>query len=393
VLLNRADTFFGMLPQLRAAIEAGHIDAVAALVITADEKQRSTLADLLMTTTFPRPSQAMIDPPGEPSSAPDTTSEDIRRDTVTRWEGALRVAGTGCLPGTDDVVAWLRSERFSHAPDRRTLDALLRVLQSPGRPPLEEVADAMAAGLLPFDVDHQWPLIAALLNAEGASPRPSEAVLRGWLRALRFDDDPAAITERLRADPWTWLLLPHLFTIEGLGTELTAPAVAALEQLCRTGGYSRASMLTSLRWRLRTGDESGDIRPFIALHHLLSPTAEEINAHVKEYFGLLTNPELRTAELALATLRRADDAGQQAGQKESIVAEVTRAVLARPRPELVRALLDWLDTALRWPTLQVFQAVQLCQASDSAEIVAQTRQMMNRHQPARSPSEPGTPPS
>ena len=373
-----------MFKELRASIEAGDIDTVAALVVAADEQERRALADPLRTTEIARPQWVEVEwQPGDTTWGFNSAyhrSMNLHHAALKRWEGALRVAGAGCLPRASDIVAWLRSDRFRYTPEALTPGALVRVLQAPGRPSLTAVAKGLVTKLRPATVDFQWPIISALLVAADTPPPATEAVLQGWLRELRVGAEPAEVAERLRTHPWTPLLLPHVFTIQGFGVELTEQGAETLDLLSRSGGYERQALLADLLLRLNARDRPGAIKPFVTLHRLLSPTAGEGAAHREEYLGLLTGPHAGIAELAQTVLRQADEAGLL---EASVAAEASWAVLARSEKKLVRAQLKWLDTVLRRePSGELFEALAVGFGNESVDLAEQALQVFAKHLPA-----------
>lgn len=276
---------------MRRWLDAGDVERVAARLIAMDEPARRAVAAPLREYQ-PGP---MPEPPPNLAYA---EKYPWIETTLLRRDGALMVAGAGCLPEAAEIIAWLR--RVDHLwrnPLPETVDAVGRVLQAPGRPPLAEIACGLAERMHPDRVA-LWPLVGRLLELAGREPPPTEAVLRGWMREIGFGTG-AGLTERLRDDPRTPLLVPQIFAIPGLGAELGRNGPAALAAL---DSVPRGTLLDGCLLRLTAGDRPGCIEPVAQLHRLLSPTPFEYEQRCQKYAGLLASPYPLVVELALQAL-------------------------------------------------------------------------------------------
>ncbi|WP_203731668.1 hypothetical protein [Paractinoplanes durhamensis] len=209
-------------------------------------------------------------------------------------EGALLVAGAGCLPSADAIVSWLRSRRFQHVPPAETVADLLRVLTATGRPRLSAIAAVLTDRMRPRPAwPGEWTVAAAVLAAAGTAPPRSEAVTRAWIRG--HEGDPGTLADRLAADPWLDRLLPRLFQTPGLDRHWPP----ALAELAATGRLNRNQLIRLTLHRLAEGGTPASLRPAMTTHHLLAPTAKEITKHRRDYETLLGGPLAAFASSAL----------------------------------------------------------------------------------------------
>ncbi|AGZ41904.1 hypothetical protein [Actinoplanes friuliensis] len=341
---------------LATLVSKGDIGAVLGVLESLDEPGRRALAAAVRALEVDRTQQ-----PG--------ASWHTEQRAARRQEGALRVAGAGCLPRAADIVSWLRSDRFWYEPTRQTIDALARILRAPGRPSLTAVAQGLATKLRTAQVDQQWPIVARLLTEAELPFPPTEAVLRGWIRELGA---APSLADAVHRDARTPLLLPHLFTEPGLGSELDdrwPPVLAGLSP----------GMLDGCLLRLHAGDRPAAIRPFVTLHRLLDPGLDECAARRQDYLGLLSSPHIAVAELAMTALRRLDEAGLLGTEA---LTEAARTVLPRPEKKLVRAQLAWLGDALgRGPVLPLLDAVTAGLSNDSIDLAESALKVLAQHLP------------
>lgn len=353
-------------------MDAGDLTSLTAALLAVDEQDRRALAGRLRLYTLPDRPRSLFDP-----ALSYEEHQHRWRAEERRWpyrQAALRVAGAACLPRATDVVAWLRSPRFWDPVPADAAEAVARVLQAPGRPSAAAVARGLAGRLRPAQVDRQWPIVSALLRATGQTPPATEATVRGWLR------ETGLAADRLAADPWTPMMLPHAFSVPRVGDELDGSGPAALVRLCTVGGYDRAIMLADCLGRLGEGDRPGALRPFVALHRMMEPTLDETARRAQQYIGLLSSPHSTVAAIGQETLRALDDAGRL---ETGAVAEATFAVLARTEKKLVRPQLAWLDAALkRKPDPELYAALLTGLGSPATDLAELTLTIAIRHLPA-----------
>ncbi|MEV4346438.1 DUF6493 family protein, partial [Actinoplanes sp. NPDC049596] len=343
-------------------LDEGDADDVADALLHLDEPRRRALVPRIRAVNLAT------------GSRPGHTSDRSRR------EGALLVAGAGCLATVEDVVAWLRSPRFKGEFTSRTIAAAIRVLQAPGRPGLATVATDLATHLKNRDHDRgEWALTAAALRAAGLPPPATEQMLRGWVRHFSPAASAGALAARLAEDPWLEDLLPALFATPKVATDLDDTWPAALALLAAGKRIDRRDLLALLVARLRSGDRGAALRPVLDTFRHLDPTPAERAAHHADFLAMLAEPSGPVAELAQRILRALDDGGHlDAGT----VVAATRAALARTEKKLIRAQIAWLDRAISRhpeaaPTL--LEAATSILDSDDPEVAERALRVVGHH--------------
>lgn len=338
--------------QLADQIDIGDPDGVAATLLSADEQERRAAAGWVKEYRH-RPLPGLENfADGEDQAfggrdLPEFLRDQYRREKRDRFwdrrEGALTVAGAGCVASVAGVVSWLRSRGSTglHLPE--PCDAVVRLLQAPGRPSISAVATSMAQKMRPTNAD-QWPLVSRLLRASGLPLPATETMISGWMTDIGVGwAGVEELVSRLRADDRTGASLPEIFAIPRLGARLGANGPEALAKLAGDSAELRRMMLEGCLLRLRAGDRPSSIRAMVDLHQLLAPTLEECADHRQEYLGMLSSPAIAVADVALLALQAVDAGGRLEAEA---VAEATYAVLARKEKKLVRAMLDWTGTVL-----------------------------------------------
>ncbi|MEU6074164.1 hypothetical protein [Micromonospora sp. NPDC047074] len=261
---------------------------------------------------------------------------------------ALAVAAVGCLPTAAKVAEVLgRRNVLLREVDPAPVIAVARQREITW---LAELAHRLAER---GDPTESWGFIADLLDAEGAPPPTGDRLVEGWVETVawpRAGLRSHSLLERLRADPFLDAMVPRLFEVDGIGrlmpfTDFRAPKElgmpGALARLVGEGRLARTPLLDGCVSRMLRGDRPGALRPFLALHGLLDPTAAEVAERRAAYLRLLADAPAPVATLAQKVLRSLDDVEFEA------LLDASRAVLARPDRKLVRAQLSWLDQVAR----------------------------------------------
>jgi len=302
-----------------------------------------------------RSALAGLDEPARRALGDELVADVRRRRDAWWWQGeaaTLAVAAVGTLSTPTKVAALLgrRSVWLSGVDAAPVVD----VARERGVTWLADVAYKLADRLPRDRMLAGWRFVAGLLLAEKAPPPTGDDFVRGWTAA---QGSPAPrgtrppTVDRLRADPFLDALLPRLFEVDGVGTELArgdgagtdADALPrALAALAAEGRLDRAALLNGVLGRLLRGDRPGALRPFLALHDLLAPTPDEVAVRSSAYLRLLADGPGPVARAAQRTLREAGDAAEP-----EALWETARTVLARPEKALVRAQLTWLDRLAR----------------------------------------------
>ncbi|TCC00655.1 hypothetical protein E0H26_00225 [Micromonospora zingiberis] len=318
-------------------VSKGHADVIAAALVGLSEQRRREIAGEL-TVWFKR------------------------RDRDTWWNDgtgtALAVLVVGCLPTAAQAAAILGRDSIALA-GRRAAELVRGVAQERGVDWLVDLAYRMAARFSQQSWTDRWQFVAALLRAEGAAPPTDDRSVQLWLNALQIPDRyhrgrPVPVVELLRGDPFLPVMLPRLFEVDGIGSQMMFAVVyrnwenrerhALLTALVRLTGeqlVDRALLIDGAIGRLLRGDRPGALRAFTTLLDLLQPSAAEVTARRGDYLRLLTDAPAPVATLAQKALRELPDL-----PVESLL-DTSRQVLGRPEKTLVRAQLAWLDRLAR----------------------------------------------
>ncbi|MEH0826738.1 MULTISPECIES: DUF6493 family protein [unclassified Micromonospora] len=264
---------------------------------------------------------------------------------------ALAVAVVGCLPTAATAADLLGRRNVS----LRAADAgpVVQVARMRGVSWLAELAYRLADRPRRDDPTGDWDFVAELLRVEKAAAPTGDWFVEGWLARMAWPPEwqrPVPLVDRLRADVFLDALVPRLFEVDGAGARMafdefmTDEKLAlprALVLLAGEGRLDRTTLLAGCVSRLLRGDRPGALRPFVALHTLLEPTAAEVDRRRGDYLRLLADAPGPVASMAQKTLRARDG-----GEVEGLL-DASRAVLVRPDRALVRAQLGWLDQLAR----------------------------------------------
>ncbi|MFU8850813.1 hypothetical protein ACNAW0_07485 [Micromonospora sp. SL1-18] len=279
----------------------------------------------------------------------------VRRRRDNWWWGkestALAVAAVGTL-STATKAATLLGRRSVWLRDADP-EPVVDTARQRGVTWLANLAYRLAERLPRDEPGDAWHFVAGLLLAEKAAPPAGDAFVAGWAQALWWQPGNRQLPpllDRLRADPFLDVLLPRLFEVDGLGSELASwgfgddrqAAPRALARLAAEGRLDRSGLLDGVLGRLLRGDRTAALRPFLALHDLLAPTPAEVAARSATHLRLLADGPGPVAAMSQRALRSL--AGDV--DLESLL-DVSRAVLTRPEKSLVRGQLSWLDRLAR----------------------------------------------
>ncbi|MFI7305198.1 hypothetical protein ACIBM8_18465 [Micromonospora aurantiaca] len=300
-----------------------------------------------------RSALAGLDEPARRALGDELVADVRRRRDAWWWRGeaaTLAVAAVGTLSTPTKVAALLgrRSVWLAGVDAAPVVD----VARERGVTWLADVAYKLADRLPRDRMVAGWRFVAGLLTAEKAPPPTGDDFVRGWAAAQGWPDPRGTrppTVDRLRADPFLDALLPRLFEVDGVGTELargdgtgTEALPRALAALAAEGRLDRAVLLNGVLGRLLRGDRPGALRPFLVLHDLLAPTPDEVAVRSSAYLRLLADGPGPVAGAAQRTLRQAGDVAEP-----EALWEAARTVLARPEKALVRAQVSWLDRLAR----------------------------------------------
>ncbi|MFI6740826.1 DUF6493 family protein [Nonomuraea sp. NPDC050451] len=243
----------------------------------------------------------------------------------------LRLAGVACLGGAAAVTAWLfrREFQWTERGDDERVILLLRQRPAEWR---ADVARRIAARLRLNDMRY-WEVAAALVRETGTEPPDGDAFMVGWLRALH-SGTPAD-------DPLFTAFAPRLFDVDGLG-EALPEQVGTIARLVEDGRLERKRVIDGIVGRLlRDGPTA--LSALAVLHDRLDLDIDESAERARDYTRLLPAGPVAVADLALAQLRRLEEAGRL---EEELFAEAVEALAFRPEKKLLRAALSWAGDAV-----------------------------------------------
>ncbi|MEV0390217.1 DUF6493 family protein [Nonomuraea sp. NPDC050643] len=197
----------------------------------------------------------------------------------------------------------------------------------------EDVARRMAGRLRLPEVRY-WGLVAQLVRETGIEPPDGQAFMAGWLRALR----PGTAA----GDPLFMAYKRRIFEIDGLDESDLWQAVEAIMRLVDDGLIERTATIDGVVGRLLRDGPSAPV-PFVGLHDRLDLDIDESAARARHYTRLLPAGPVAVVDLALAQLRRLEEAGRL---EEELFAEALGALVYRPEKKLLRAALSWAGDAV-----------------------------------------------
>lgn len=303
----------------------------------------------------------------------------------------------GCLPTAARAAAMLCRRQMRDSWSMVPTDRFLEIAHARALPWLGDLGVRLADRVSPREPwSGEWLFAAALLRAGNADPPVTEGVVRGWfheMQRVQTDSKPIPMVDRLRDSPYLDLLLPSLFTIDGLGSDLnvghhspeggswqSAPAFpSAVAQLVAEGRLDRRQIIGATVDRLVRGDRPAWLRPFAMLHDALAPTADELAGHTLDYAQLLPDAPATIAALAQRALRALDGAGRV--ELETVLA-ASRPVLVRKEKALVKAQLTWLEKiARREPerAAEVLETVAAALEHPALDIKERAQTLLDRH--------------
>ncbi|MEU8617645.1 DUF6493 family protein [Streptomyces sp. NPDC048623] len=314
--------------QLLTAVRAGRHGAVPALLEPLDAAARKAL--------LPRLKELRTE---------------VRGWSWDRWNEqrearrALRVAGAGCHTGAAAAATWIGSRDLTSW-GQHTVDGVLDVLADRDPAWLADVAGRLAER--PGFADDEYRLVHTLVVRSGCPVPTTESYLRGWTRTATDH----RLVERLREDPQTPVLLPHVLALTetpdrltwSVGPEAPTHWPTALKTLADEGVVDRAVLVDGCVSRLLRGGRARDLRFPLTLLQELGTTDEERRARIPDWLGMAADgpsPVAGHAQEILAEL------ALDGGLTVTELAEMSGSVLFRSEKKLVRAQLTLLGKVLR----------------------------------------------
>ncbi|MDX3109678.1 DUF7825 domain-containing protein [Nonomuraea angiospora] len=243
----------------------------------------------------------------------------------------LRLAGVACLGGAAAVTAWLFRREFQRV-DRDDDERLILLLRQRPAEWRADVARRVAARLRLPELRH-WELVAALVRETGIEPPDGDAFMVGWLRSLH--------SRTADTDPLFTAFAPRLFEIDGL-SEALPEQVGTIARLVEDGPLERKPVIDGIVGRLLRDGPSA-LSALVVLHDRLDLDIDEAAERARDYTRLLPAGPVAVVDLALAQLRRLEEAGRL---EEELFAEAVEALAFRPEKKLLRAALSWAGDAV-----------------------------------------------
>ncbi|MFI7641762.1 DUF6493 family protein [Nonomuraea sp. NPDC049400] len=295
----------------------------------------------------------------------------------SKWQETLRsmlLAGAACIGGPAAVTSWLfrREFRWMQGDDELIVE-LLRERPAEWK---ADVARRIARRVRLPELRH-WEVAAALMRETGIEPPDGDAFMVGWLRAL--DSDPAA------TDPLFAAFAPRIFEIDGLG-EAIPGQVGTIVRLVEDGLLERKAVIDGVVGRLLRDGPSAPAALAI-LHDRLDLDIDEAAERAGDYTRLLPAGPVPVADVALAQLRRLEEAGRL---EEELFAEALQALAFRPEKKLLRAAVSWAGDAVLRETGRVDVVLAaLCLIFAQDTLALQERAVRLAVKLARQAGEPG----
>ncbi|MET7334421.1 DUF6493 family protein [Nonomuraea sp. NPDC005650] len=258
----------------------------------------------------------------------------VREERWSSWHHQLRplrLVGAACLGGAAAVTAWLFKREFmwAESDDDERIVLLLRQRPAEWR---ADVARRIAGRLRLNDMRH-WAVAATLVRESGVEPPDGDVFMVGWLRELH---SRTAVT-----DPLFTAFAPRLFEIDGLA-EALPEQVGTIARLVEDGRLERKRVIDGIVGRLLRDGPSA-LSALAVLHDRLDLDIDESAERARDYTRLLPAGPVAVADLALAQLRRLEEAGRL---EEELFAEAVEALAFRPEKKLLRAALSWAGDAV-----------------------------------------------
>ncbi|MFI7547532.1 DUF6493 family protein [Actinoplanes sp. NPDC049599] len=302
----------------------------------------------------------------------------------------------GCLPSAARAAAALGRREMRASWGGIPTDRFLEIAEARQLPWLGDLGVRLAERMSPGSSwSGEWAFLEVLLQAGRAAPPVTEGVVRAWISDTQFfrrNSKPIRIADRLRDSRYLDLLLPSVFTIDGMGRDLnyghhtpeagwqnTSGFSVAVAQLVAEGRLDRRQLIGATVERLVRGDRPAWLRPFTLLHELLAPTTDELAAHTHDYARLLADAPSPIAALAQRALRSLDDEGRI--ELETLL-EASHQVLVRKEKSLVKAQLAWLEQiARREPSriTEVLETIATALEHPALDLQERAQTLLARH--------------
>ncbi|GAA1757263.1 DUF6493 family protein [Nonomuraea bangladeshensis] len=301
---------------------------------------------------------------------------------ISPWEhrqelSPLLLTGAGTVGGASAVASWLLRRDFRDLSERN-VPRVLEVLRARPDDWRADLAVRLARRLRLTD-GWPWRVAAELVRETGVEPpQDADAFKTGWLRTLEAD--------RAAGDPLLAAYGPGLFEIDGLATLPLWEVADNVVRLVEAGLLERTVVLDGLVRRLLR-DGPAALSPLAGLHDRLDPDLDEITGHAEDYVALLPAGPVAVADLALAQLRRLEEAGRLS---EESFTEALEALVFRPEKKLLRGAIAWAGDAVPRDggrTGTVLRAMAVLFAQDTLALQERAVRLAVRLAPHADPEE------
>ncbi|MFD0338991.1 DUF6493 family protein [Streptomyces sp. NPDC127117] len=274
-------------------------------------------------------------------------------DKQNKVRKALLVAGAGCHTGAAACAAWIGSRDLAGW-GRSPFPLVLAVLSDRDPEWLGDVAHRLAAR--PATAETAYELISGLVKKAQCPTPTTEGFVRGWVEAISTAQwhrrKTRPLIERLRTDPFAATLLPRIFEVTELPSQMLWPDdandpcrwAATLAALPEEGLLDRPALVEACVTRLLRGGRLNELRFFLSLLRKLELTEQEETERVADWTGMAADGISTVAGHAQGVLARLDGRGELSVRA---LADISASVLFRTEKKLVRSQLVLLGKVLR----------------------------------------------
>lgn len=279
-----------------------------------------------------------------------------RWDKQDRVRKALLVAGAGCHTGAAGCVTWIAG-RDLVSWNRPPYPLVLAVLADRDPEWLGDVAHRLAAR--PATAETMYELISGLVKKAQCPVPTTEGFVVGWAEAISMAQwhrrRTRPLVEVLRTDPYASALLPRIFEVTELPSQMLWPDDAndpcqwanTLAALPEEGLLERSVLVDGCVTRLLRGGKLNELRFFLSLLRKLELTEQEETERLADWIGMAADGTSTVAGHAQGVLARLDGRGEISVRT---LADVSASVLFRTEKKLVRSQLVLLGKVLRRET-------------------------------------------
>ncbi|MFF7947634.1 DUF6493 family protein [Streptomyces griseorubiginosus] len=300
---------------------------------------------------------------------------------ASRMLQAVLVAGAACNTGAAAAAQWIASSDPTSVAPAWT-DLLLDALA--GRDPewLGAVAHRLAERRAV--VEGMYECVDGLVRLSGCAVPTTEAFVRTWLSKQSRWIERGTLTDLLRADPFTPVLVPRMFEIPSIGWRFNHQRAGlgwtdAVCRLTREGFFERDIMLDACVARLLRGEQAVHLRGFLDLLDAFQPTEDELVERATDWVRLGCDAPSAVATWAQEILRQLVKVERL---ETALLVEASQGMLFRTEKKLLRGQLTLLDKAVRQDNLaapELLTAVANAFGHEDPDIQERALKLAVRH--------------